>query len=347
MPYYSRLDSRNWSENAAALTERGPSSPSGTEEKKDKDYFFEGHNTFVRIPELPGHICRKHDPESNVTSIQLITETHYDPESKQMRNTKVTIGTDVSCFYPGMMLIKDAFFDYFDLHGKIFNTAFRKQLEEEARKKEEKKTRKTERILQAGETETAATEQAEEQAERQAEEQTENLPEGDTRTVDEIRESLLLKEKQLEEERKALEAERRELEKAREEVENIREEKLLTLAEKEKAHATLLSEILDSHQHTVMEQAKRRPDKFMKQTQIRHINEILQEIREMLAGSNAFRYLHLAEEPREDDLEHYPGTTYGEMDILLNAYGWAMSARRYNRLYWEAEEDSKEEKDEE
>ena len=130
MPYYSRLDSRNWSENAAALMERGPSSPSGTEEKKDKDYFFEGHNTYVRIPELPGHICRKHDPES-----------------KQMRNTKVTIGTDVSSFYPGMMLIKDAFFDYFDLHGKIFNTAFRKQLEEEARKKEEKKTRRAERIL--------------------------------------------------------------------------------------------------------------------------------------------------------------------------------------------------------
>ena len=85
----------------------------------------------------------------------------------------------------------------------------------------------------------------------------------------------------------------------------------------------------------------------MKQTQIRHINEILQEIREMLAGSNASRCLHLAEEPREDDLEHYPGTTYGEMDILLNAYGWAMSACRYNRLYEEEEEEEEEENEEE
>lgn len=342
MPIYSRLDSRNWTENTAALAQHRSPSPSGTEEKKEKDFFTQGDNTFVKIPELPGHICRKHDPESNDTSIQLITETHYDPESRQMRNTKVTLGIDVSGFYPGMMLIRDAYFDYFDLHGKIINTAFRKQLEAEDRKKEEKKTGKTERILRAGETKAAAAEQTEQQAEKQAE----NLPEGDARTVDEIRESLLLKEKQLEEERKALEAERRELEREKEETESLREEKLLTLAEKEKAHASLLNDILTSHQHTVMEQAKRRPEKFMKQTQIRIINEILQEIREMLAGSNAYRYLHLAEEPREDDLENHPGTTYGEMDILLNAYGWAMSACRYNRLYEEAAEDNEEEKEE-
>ena len=81
------------------------------------------------------------------------------------------------------------------------------------------------------------------------------------------------------------------------------------------------------------EQAKRRPDALMRLTQIRAINEILDELRHYFAGSESENYLHLAEEPREDDLEHHPGTTYGEMDILLAAYRWTIHAFRYNSLY--------------
>ena len=71
----------------------------------------------------------------------------------------------------------------------------------------------------------------------------------------------------------------------------------------------------------------------MRLTQIRAINEILDELRNYFAGSESERYLHLAEEPREDDLEHHPGTTYGEMDILLTAYRWTVHAFRYKSLY--------------
>ena len=91
----------------------------------------------------------------------------------------------------------------------------------------------------------------------------------------------------------------------------------------------------------------------MRLTQIRMINEILKELQEWFAGTEAEDYLHLAEEPREDDLEHHPGTTYGEMAILLSAYTHTVSACRYGRLYWKSgtpvnpEEEEDEEYDEE
>ena len=151
----------------------------------------------------------------------------------------------------------------------------------------------------------------------------------------------------LEEDRRALERQKQELEKAWEEVQSIREEKLLLIDEKEKAHVDLLHDILKNHIRTITEQAKRRPEKYMKMTQIHLINEVLQETRELLSGSNASKYLHLAAEPQADDLEHHPGTTYGEMDALLTAYGWAMKAYRYNRLYEADEEDGYYNEDEE
>ena len=347
MPIYDKRDPNNWDNTVPVRTRDGSDQPpQGT--VFDSNYFIQGKNTLVKIPVLPGHICRKQKDDE--TYIQLITETHYDPESKQMRNTKVTIGSDFSWHYPGMMIINDTYLEYFNLEGQIINTAFRKQLDQEAREKEEKERKKQEKEREKKETENRKKEKSiqtiddlfetEDEAEETTQQQAKKLPEGDTRTVDEIRESLLQKEKQLEEERRALERQKQELEKAWEEVQSIREEKLLLIDEKEKAHVDLLHYILGSHQHIVLEQAKRRPEKYMKLTQIHLINEILQEIRGLLAGSNASKYLHLAAEPQADDLEHHPGTTYGEMDTLLNAYGWAINAYRFNRLYEASEEEA-------
>ena len=353
MPIYDKRDPNNWYNTIPVRKAPDPMPPQGT--VLDVDHISNGREMIVRIPVLPGHICRKQKDDE--TYIQLITETHYDPESKQMRNTKVIIGRDFSWYYPGMMIINDTFYDYFDLHGNICNTVFRKQLEQEAREKEEKERKKQEKEHEKKETENRKKEKSiqtiddlfetEDEAEETTQQQAKKLPEGDTRTVDEIRESLLQKEKQLEEERRALERQKQDLERAWEEVQSIREEKLLLIAEKEKAHVDLLHYILGSHQHIVLEQAKRRPEKYMKLTQIHLINEILQEIRGLLAGSNASKYLHLAAEPQADDLEHHPGTTYGEMDTLLNAYGWAINAYRNNRLYEANEEEAYYEEDEE
>lgn len=52
--------------------------------------------------------------------------------------------------------------------------------------------------------------------------------------------------------------------------------------------------------------------------QFRTVNEILTELQEWFAGTDVEDYLHLAEEPWEDDLEYHPSTTYGEMAILLS-----------------------------
>ena len=53
----------------------------------------------------------------------------------------------------------------------------------------------------------------------------------------------------------------------------------------------------------------------------------------IFTGTEAEDYFHLAQDPREDDLEHYPGTTYGEMAILLSAYEWTISAFLMKHLY--------------
>ena len=73
---------------------------------------------------------------------------------------------------------------------------------------------------------------------------------------------------------------------------------------------------------------------FPNQMQVfRMVNEILKELKYYFETSSAADYLHLAEEPREDDLEHHPGTTYGEMSLLLDAYDSVLTAFRLDRLY--------------
>jgi len=151
--------------------------------------------------------------------------------------------------------------------------------------------------------------------------------------MDEIKAALIEKEKRLDEKLKQAEEGLKELEENKKVLEELQEVRILTLQEKEKAHIELLNDFLENYIDSVREQAKRRPDGLMRLTQIRAINEILDELRNYFAGSESERYLHLAEEPREDDLEHHPGTTYGEMDILLTAYRWTVHAFRYKSLY--------------
>ena len=60
------------------------------------------------------------------------------------------------------------------------------------------------------------------------------------------------------------------------------------------------------------------------------INELLQELKDLFKGSEAEDLLHLAEEPKEND--NTKGTTYGEMALLLNAYGSMLSAFSIGKL---------------
>ena len=88
--------------------------------------------------------------------------------------------------------------------------------------------------------------------------------------------------------------------------------------------------MLESYQETVGQQAKKKPDAPMTPKQIRTINELLSELRTILAGCETEDYLHLAEEP--DPTTNTPGTTNGEMALLLSAYQYTLHAYRYGGL---------------
>lgn len=164
--------------------------------------------------------------------------------------------------------------------------------------------------------------------------------EKEARSVDEIKKSLLEKEKELEDKIKLLED-------SFEEVKGMREAKLLSLVQKEEEHLNLLKYFLDRYEMTIREQAKRRPDNFMRATQIRTINEVLREIRGLFEKSEFYEYLHLAEEPIENDLENHPGTTYGEMALLLSAYDGIVVHYQFRKLFEKDDEvDKKQEEDE-
>ena len=266
----------------------------------------------AKIPKIKHRIFRR--TEGSSTHVIFLVDEWYDQEKGQMRNKKVDIGTDLGGFLPGRMIVnKDNYYKYFNIHGQLINDPLKKRRDQKAKEAADKEEARAAARREAETVERAAfvhKETIEETGTQTI------LPEQEEeRSVDEIKAALIEKEKLLDEKLKQA------------------EEGLKELEEKEKAHIDLLNEFLESYIDSVREQAKRRPDGLMRLTQIRAINEILDELRNYFAGSESERYLHLAEEPREDDLEHHPGTTYGEMDILLTAYRWTVHAFRYKSLY--------------
>ncbi len=304
-------------------------------------YRFSNGMIYAKIPKITGRIFKRKAENRDTTYIELVISTAYDPEKKQMRNRKVIIGEDLSDFFPGLMIPNQNYFSYFGRDGSKIPEKLQgsnKQAPGSEGPDEEKEKPKGNRIppekeksgAEGKETETIQTQRKE--TARPA------VPK--ERTVDEIRESLLKKEKLLDEQLRKLrqqqqEADRalRQLQESREELDELIESRKFENEEKARAHINLLDNILGGHLDVVKEQAKRRPDTFMRFSQIRTINEVLQELRKNFSDTEAEDYLHLAEEPREDDLEHYPGTTYGEMAILLSAYTCTISAFRYDHLY--------------
>ena len=165
--------------------------------------------------------------------------------------------------------------------------------------------------------------------------------------MEEIEARLLEKEQILEKKIQQVESERQKLlqlqaearekirktEEIRKNLETIKEERLLTVNERRKQYIELMRSILQEHAHTVNELAKRKPYGLMTVNQIRVINEILDKMRHYVENSDGEDFLHLAEEPREDDLEHYPGTTYSEMALLINSYIHVYSFFYWGKLY--------------
>lgn len=284
----------------------------------------------AKIPKIKHRIFRR--TEGSGTHVIFLVDEWYDQEKGQMRNKKVDIGTDLGGFLPGRMIVnKDNYYKYFNIHGQLINDPLKKRRDQKAKEAADKEEAGAAARREAETVERAAFVQKETIEETGTET---ILPEQEEeRSVDEIKAALIEKEKLLDEKLKQAEEGLKELEENKKVLDELQDVKVLALEEKEKAHIDLLNEFLESYIDSVREQAKRRPDGLMRLTQIRAINEILDELRNYFAGSESERYLHLAEEPREDDLEHHPGTTYGEMDILLTAYRWTVHAFRYKSLY--------------
>ena len=284
----------------------------------------------AKIPKIKHRIFRR--TEGSGTHVIFLVDEWYDQEKGQMRNRKVDIGTDLGGFLPGRMIVnKDNYYKYFNIHGQLINDPLKKRRDQKAKEAADKEEAGATARREAETVERAAFVQKETIEETGTET---ILPEQEEeRSVDEIKAALIEKEKLLDEKLKQAEEGLKELEENKKVLDELQDVKVLALEEKEKAHIDLLNEFLESYIDSVREQAKRRPDGLMRLTQIRAINEILDELRNYFAGSESERYLHLAEEPREDDLEHHPGTTYGEMDILLTAYRWTVHAFRYKSLY--------------
>lgn len=332
MPYYNKALS-DWVRSLhipGARAGYNPfTDPNFDADKLDINEIDMGEHIVAKIPKIADRIRETHSEEKGETYIELITDRERDEQTGEIREKTVRIGTDLGRLLPGMMTISHEYHNYFDLKGNlIYDPLGRKEAEEREKAK--------------AEAEKKAAEQAarEKEPAKQVPQKTVKTVRGAERTVDEIKESLLQKERELEEKLHLAKVGLRELKEKKEELDELIEARHFEYEERERAQINLLSSILHNHLTIVETQAKRKPDMLMRRSQIRTINEILKELRDYFSGSNAADYLHLAEEPHEDDLEHFPGTTYGEMAVLLAAYSSTLHMFSMEALYEKQNESS-------
>ena len=330
------LGSRENEENRIQKKEYNPfEDPDFDVNKLNENEIKVGNQSIAKIPKLAGRFSEGVS-EDGTPEIRFLADRITDEATGETRDIIVTIGIDISHWLKGMMAITDHYHEYFDLNGRLIYDPLKLRRKQEERKQTEEKQRQDKEKKEREEREAADTAAGKP-----------TQPKTEERTVEDIRASLLEKEKLLEQKIQEAEAEKqkfrkfrqegeqllKQLEKQKEELQNIKEERLFSIEDKEFQHVELMHEILTRFGSTVDELAKRKPNNLMSLRQIRTINEILKELQYYFSTSNAADYLHLAEEPREDDLEHHPGTTYGEMALLLDAYMCTHSAFRYNKLY--------------
>lgn len=228
----------------------------------------------AKIPKIKHRIFRR--TEGSGTHVIFLVDEWYDQEKGQMRNRKVDIGTDLGGFLPGRMIVnKDNYYKYFNIHGQLINDPLKKRRDQKAKEAADKEEAGATARREAETVERAAFVQKETIEETGTET---ILPEQEEeRSVDEIKAALIEKEKLLDEKLKQAEEGLKELEENKKVLDELQDVKVLALEEKEKAHIDLLNEFLESYIDSVREQAKRRPDGLMRLTQIRAINEILDE----------------------------------------------------------------------
>ena len=83
-----------------------------------------GAQPIVKIPRDRDRI-RKTMDEHNQGSIELVIGRETDPETGEIREETVRIGTSISGHLPGMMIATDVYHKYYDIYGNLRNDPLR------------------------------------------------------------------------------------------------------------------------------------------------------------------------------------------------------------------------------
>lgn len=305
-------------------------------DKLKKNEINQGNGSVIaKIPKLEGRITVKHQKDRNQSYIMLVADRYYDREKKQTRNRMVTIGSDISSHLRGMMIPNENYYEYFNREGRLINDPLARRKEQEAAEQAQRavkqKVQETEEAQRA--LKKTPGQQARDADEQKAAEQQLPAPKGDERTVDQIREDLLKKEKLLDEKLEKAKLLKEKLEETQKQLDDLCAMQIIQIRQTEKDHIDLLKNMLYQFSESIAPQVKRKPESPMTLRQIRTINELLSELKTYVEGSAAEKYLRLAEEPKDTDEEsELSGTTYGEMALLLDAYESTIHAYRYSTL---------------
>ena len=284
----------------------------------------QGNCLLAKIPQIPNRITRRKKANSDEYYIELVLSQHYDPESKQNRNKKVIIGTDFSYHLKGMMFANDNYHEYFNALGDLLPHVKEMIREDEKRKQQSRKENTpAETQEQTIQPEQQNQPRIPEPVKQEPPEEEGEASEVQIKELRQREEALSLREQQLNQREHQLNQREKQLD-------NLEMTRLIQLDQSMKDHISLLSSMLNFHINLVDEQAKRRPDKPMSAKQIQTINEVLSVLQNDFRGSESEDYLHLAEEP--DEGKNIPGTTYGEMALLLSNYASMLSALPSHKL---------------
>ncbi len=353
MPFVDRRDKNNWY-NTLRTEPQGGIRPECV--KNDYSSLFDNNEieirngrNLARIPRIKGRIfTRKPDKKHSKTYVDFIADKWRDPETNETHTTKVIIGT-VYPGWEGWMEITDQYHSFFDTKGQLaFDPMEERRKREEAEKKEHDTQNNAAAAQEKADTTIPGTETDSRKKENNTQASGTGTPndntryktektkgtKGDERTVDQIREDLLKKEKLLDEKIQTAVQCQNDFLQAKERYEEMIEIKEIQYEKAVKKHIEHLDNILDKYIDNLKEQAKRRPDTPVSPDQIRAINKLLMEIQEVLANCELEDYFRLAEGPDTDNPEGKTGTTYAEMMLLLSPYTVATGAGRYGGLYY-------------
>ena len=271
----------------------------------------------VRIPNLPGRISRKRRKDEfghETVYIELIVDRFYDPEKRQCRNKRISIGIDISHIHDGLMLPGKKYYQYFDHDGRpLYGPKFPENMQSRKETDEQNDT--------DAEGETEEDQEAPEEAAAEPAEEPKTGPEARTDPATE------------EEKKQRAEDDRKEQEAWKKAEEGLNELKRQRMEDR----IDFLKSILRLYNDYVSTVAEKKPFLRMTAYQVKRINELLRDLRRLFRGLEHYEYLELADEPWEGtengDEEEEHRISYGDMAVLLAPYEQFFTDYLFGRLH--------------